>query len=70
MAVLFRFLAGDWKKMAKTTNSCVYGRQWCHIFFIRIQKKSLFLHKVKSLNLRCDEEIYPPGHFNGTIGCL
>lgn len=40
------------------------------IYFSFGYKKSLFLHKVKSLNLRCDEEIYPPGHFNGTIGCL
>lgn len=40
------------------------------IYFSFGYKKSLFLHKVKSLNLRCDEEIYSPGHFNGTIGRL
>lgn len=42
MAVLFRFLAGDWKKMAKTTNSCVYGRQWCHNFSFGYKKIIIF----------------------------
>lgn len=40
------------------------------IYFSFGYKKSLFLHKVKSLNLHSNEEIYPPGHFYGTIGCL
>lgn len=40
------------------------------IYFSFGYKKSLFLHKVKSLNLHSNEEIYPPSLFNGNIGCL
>lgn len=40
------------------------------IYFSFGYKKSLFLHKVKSLNHTRNEEIYPPSLFNGNIGCL
>lgn len=40
------------------------------IYFLFGNKKSLFLHKVKSLNHTRNEEIFPPSLFNGNIGCL